>query len=182
MSLFRSFSDNSEAQHFIYFHFQFPSAGRSFMLEFRYWSSKYILFGAFQIASVLLVICCSDFVFQERSSFLLIWGRIRWFSMIMDHDSDLLDAVGITMDFFKQPQASVQIEATWLPFETVAFGSPPEDLLFRYLLFVPIEYHGNPNFSRWNVSQIQTSVFVQATDFEASRPFRRWLADGGVIW
>ena len=80
MSLFRSFSDNSEAQHFIYFHFKFPSAGRSFMLEFRCWSSKYILFGAFQIASVLLVICCSDFVFQERSSFSLIWGRISWFS------------------------------------------------------------------------------------------------------
>jgi hypothetical protein len=31
--------------------------------------------------------------------------------MSMDHDSDLLDAVGIMMDFFKQPQASVQIKA-----------------------------------------------------------------------
>ena len=31
---------------------------------------------------------------------------------IMDHDSDLLDAdCGIMKDFFKQPQASVQIEA-----------------------------------------------------------------------
>lgn len=29
----------------------------------------------------------------------------------MDHDSDMLDAVGIMKDFFKQPQASVQIEA-----------------------------------------------------------------------
>ena len=28
-----------------------------------------ILFGAFQIASAFLVICCSDFVFQERSLF-----------------------------------------------------------------------------------------------------------------
>ena len=90
--------------------------------------------------------------------------------MSMDHDSDLLDAAGIMMDFFKQPQASVQIEATWsfsnflrffwsirqilftsvplyyfdlksdwLPFKTFAFGSPPEDLLMLYLLFVPIE-------------------------------------------
>ena len=31
--------------------------------------------------------------------------------MSMDHDSDLLDAAGIMMDFFKQPRASVQIEA-----------------------------------------------------------------------
>ena len=146
MSLFRSFSDNSEAQHFIYFHFQFPSAGRSFMLEFRYWSSKYIWFGAFQIASVLLVICCSDFVFQERSSFLLIWGRIRWFSMIMDHDSDLLDAVGITMDFFKQPQASVQIEATWSIWTFwVLFDRSGRFCLLLCLCIIltwnPIDYH-----------------------------------------
>ena len=31
--------------------------------------------------------------------------------MSMDHDSDLLDAAGIMMDFFKQPRALVQIEA-----------------------------------------------------------------------
>ena len=146
MSLFRSFSDNSKAQHFIYFHFQFPSAGRSFMLEFRCWSSKYILFGAFQIASVLLVICCSDFVFQERSSCLLIWGRIRWFSMIMDHDSDLLDAVGITMDFFKQPQASVQIEATWSIWTfRVLFDRSGRFCLLLCLCIIltwnPIDYH-----------------------------------------
>ena len=61
-------SDNSEAQHSsisIYI----PSAGRSFMLEFLCWSSNDIWFGAFQIASAFLVICCSDFVFQERSLF-----------------------------------------------------------------------------------------------------------------
>lgn len=69
MSLFRSFSDNSEAQHFIYFHFQFPSAGRSFMLEFLGWSSKYHLDWCFPNCFGLLVICCSDFVFQERSLF-----------------------------------------------------------------------------------------------------------------
>ena len=67
-------SDNSEAQHSsisIYI----PSAGRSFMLEFLCWSSKDIRFGAFQIALACSVICCSDFVIQERS--FLIWGWIR---------------------------------------------------------------------------------------------------------
>ena len=155
----------------------------------------------------------SDFIFQERSTFSLIWGRISWFSKIMDHDSDLLDAAGIMMDFFKQPQASVQIEATWsfsnflwffwsirqilftsvplyyfdvksdwLPVFPVAFGSPPEDLLFWYLLFVPIEYHGFSNFSRWNVSQMRTIVFVQSTDFPRPEPICRWLVIFGVIW
>ena len=38
----------------------------------------------------------------------------------MDHDSDLLDAAGIMMDFFKQPQASVQIEAVFI-FELFEF-------------------------------------------------------------
>ena len=65
-------SDNSEAQHSsisIYI----PSAGRSFMLEFLCWSSKDIWFWCFPNCFGLLVICCSDFVIQERS--FLIWGR-----------------------------------------------------------------------------------------------------------
>ena len=40
--------------------------------------------------------------------------------MSMDHDSDLLDAAGIMMDFFKQPLASVQIMAV-LSFELFGF-------------------------------------------------------------
>ena len=59
-----------------------------------------------------LVICCSDFVFQERSAFFTDPEGRSVFSLILDHDSDLLDAAGIMMDFFKQPRASVQIEAT----------------------------------------------------------------------
>ena len=39
---------------------------------------------------------------------------------IVDHDSDLLDAAGIMMDFFKQPRASVQIVAV-LIFELFGF-------------------------------------------------------------
>lgn len=161
-------SDNSEAQHSIYFHLHFPSAGRSFMLEFLLWSFKNHLFRCFPNASVLWVICCSDFVFQERSSFSLILSEnqlhSRW-SWIMIRFAGCL---GITKDFFKQPQASVQIEATWsfellrffwsirqilftsvplyyfdlksdwLPLIPFASGSPPEELLFRYLLFVTI--------------------------------------------
>lgn len=77
------FSDNSEAQHSsisIYI----PSAGRSFMLEFLCWSSKDIWFRCFPNCSGFSVICCSDFVFQERSSFFLIWG---WISDFRDHGS-----------------------------------------------------------------------------------------------
>ena len=37
----------------------------------------------------------------------------------MDHDSDMLDAVGIMKDFFKQPPASVQIR----PFDLLNFLS-----------------------------------------------------------
>ena len=158
-------SDNSEAQHSsisIYI----PSAGRSFMLEFLCWSSKDIWFGAFQFALACSVICCSDFVIQERS--FLIWGRSEFVrrSWIMIPICWML--FGIMEDFFKQPLASVQIMAVlsfelfgffwflrrilftsvrlyyfdlksdWLPLLTFAFGSPPEVLLFRYLLFVTI--------------------------------------------
>ena len=35
---------------------------------------------------VFLVICCSDFVFQERSCFRWSWGKISWLSLILDHD------------------------------------------------------------------------------------------------
>ena len=106
-------SDNSEAQHSsisIYI----PSAGRSFMLEFLCWSSKDIWFGAFQFALVFSVICCSDFVIQERS--FLIWGRSEFVrrSWIMVPICWML--FGIMEDFFKQPLASVQIMAV-LSFE-----------------------------------------------------------------
>ena len=74
------------------------------------------------------------------------------------------------------------VKSDWLPLFPVAFGSPPEDLLFRYLLFVPIEYHGNPNFSRWNVSQMHGCAFVRNTDFSGLRTFWRWLEKGSVIW
>jgi hypothetical protein len=119
---------------------------------------------------------------------------------------------GIMMDFFKQPRASVQIKAggslnffeviwslsadsvyflplhyfdlksDWLPLITFLFGSPPEDLLFRYLLFVPIRYHGFFNFSRRNVSQIQTSAFVRNTDFIQEIPFSHWLGCADMVW
>ena len=99
-------SDNSEAQHSsisIYI----PSAGRSFMLEFLCWSSKDIWFGAFQIAPVFR----SSAV---RISFSRRDLRISWFeggsviSEIMDHDSDLLDAVLWYHDGFFQTTAGVR--------------------------------------------------------------------------
>ena len=161
------FSDNSEAQHSsisIYI----PSAGRSFMWNFfvdlqrtsdlvlskLLWLFGHLLFG-FRFPGEI-------FVFPDL--------RVdQWFprSWIMIPICWML-LFGIMMDFFKQPPASVQIEAVfifelfqffwlfrqilftsvplyyfdlksdWLPFEAFAFGSPPEDLLFRYLLFVTI--------------------------------------------
>ena len=159
-------SDNSEA-HIFYFHFPIPSAGRSFMLEFLFWSFKGICFGAFQIACGLFGHLLFGFRFQERSAFLLILRVNQYFrwSWIMIRYAGCF---GIMMDFFKQPQASVQIAAmksfelfgffwlfrlilftslpsyyfdlksVWLPYFPFAFGSPPEDYLFGYLLFVTI--------------------------------------------
>ena len=159
--------DNSEAQHSsisIYI----PSAGRSFMLEFLLWSSKKHLVRCLPNSKVFLVICCSDFVFQERSS---IWLILREDQFIFENHgswSDMLDALVSWWIFSKQPWASVQIKADgslnffevirslsadsvcflplhyfdlksdWLPLFTFLFGSPPEDLLFLYLLFVSI--------------------------------------------
>ena len=93
------------------------SAGRTFMLEFLCWSSKAIWFGAFQIAPVILVICCSDF-FSRCDLFLWSEGR----SWMKDRGSWFRFAgcwFGIMQDFFKQPPASVQIR----PFDLLNFLS-----------------------------------------------------------
>ena len=211
MFLIRSFL-TFRSTTFIYFHFKFPSAGRSFMLEFLLWSFKIHLIRCFPKASVLLVICCSDFVFQERSAFLTDpEGRSVSF-VDLGSWSDLLDADWYHDGFF-QTTAGVRSDRAvssfwtfsvllissadsvyfcafvlfWLEIRLItifpfAFGSPPEVLLFRYLLFVPIRYHGISNFSRRNVSQMQTSVFVQATDFDRAGAFCHWLEIRAVIW
>lgn len=160
--------DNSEAQHSSISIFHFPSAGRSFMLEFLFWSFKNHLIWCFpNCFSVFLVICCSDFVSRRDLRFLLILRVDQLISLILDMIR-FAGCFGIMLDFFKQPQASVQIEAVlsfelfgffwlirqilftsvplyyfdlksdWLPYFPLAFGSPPEDLLFLYLLFVTI--------------------------------------------
>ena len=160
-------SDNSEAQHSsisIYI----PSAGRSFMLEFRYWLFKDIWFGAFQIAFGILVICCSYFFFQERSLFFLILREDRikpedhgsWFRFAgccWYHEGFFQTTAGVRSDrgrfifelfgffwlsrqilFTSVPLYYFDLKSDWLPFIPIAFGSPPEDLLFWYLLFVTI--------------------------------------------
>ena len=91
-------SDNSEAQHFL---FPFISLQRddhscwNFFVDLLRTSD----FGAFQIASACSVICCSDFVIQERSFSDL--REIRICEKIMDHDSDLLDAFWYHGGFFQ---------------------------------------------------------------------------------
>ena len=70
----------------IYFHLHIPSAGRSLLLEFLLWSFKNHLVWCFPNAIVLLVICCSDFSFHNHLRFRWPWGKISWFSQILDHD------------------------------------------------------------------------------------------------
>lgn len=84
--------------------------------------------------------------------------------------------------FTSVPLYYFDLKSDWLPCFPFAFGSSPEDLLFWYLLFVPIEYHGNFHFSRRNVPQIRTSDFVQSTDFHPAPPICRWQARGLVLW
>ena len=205
-------SDNSEAQHSSISIFHFPSAGRSFMLEFLFWSFKVIWFGAFQIACGLFGHLLFGFRFPGEISFSLILRVDQLISLILDHDpicwmlwyhdGFFQTTAGVRSDrghliflnflssfwsirqilFTSVPLYYFDLKSDWLPLFPFAFGSPPEDLLFRYLLFVPIEYHGNSNFSRWNVSQMHTSAFVQSTDFPDPGPIQRWLEDGGVIW
>jgi hypothetical protein len=151
------------------------------MLEFRFWSIKIHPVRRFPKALGNLVICYSDFSFQERSSF---FTDLREDQLeFRDHGSCLRFAgcFGITMDFFKQPRASVQIEAggsvklfaflwigsadsgyflplyyfdsksDWLPCSPLLLVVRQRFYRFWYLLFVPIRYHGIRNFSRWNV-------------------------------
>lgn len=146
MFLFWSISDNSEAQHFTYFHFCSLQRDDHSCWNFFVDLLRSILFGAFQMHLYCLAICCSDFVFQERSAFFADPEGRSVISLILDHDSDLLDAAGIMMDFFKQPRASVQIEATW-SFWTfwVLFDRSGRFCLLLCLCIIltwnPIDYH-----------------------------------------
>ena len=99
MFLFWSISDNSEAQHFIYFHFLFPSAGRSFMLEFLCWSSKDIWFWCFPNCFGLFGHLL--FGFRYPGEIFSDLREIRICEKIMDHDSDLLDAFWYHGGFFQ---------------------------------------------------------------------------------
>ena len=116
------------------------------MLEFRLWSFKNIRFGAFQIARALWS-SAVRISFSGRSSFSLIlrgsahsrrpWIMIRY-----------AGCFGIMMDFFKQPQASVQI---WSILSLNFLGS--FDLIGRFCLLLslciiltwnPIDYLESP--------------------------------------
>ena len=161
------YSDNSEAQHSsisIYI----PSAGRSFMLEFLCWSSKDIWFGAFQIALAIRSSAVRISFSRRDLRFSLILRVDQFISLILDHDpicwmlwhhdgffqttagfrSDrghliFLNFLGSFWSirqilFTSVPLYYFDLKSDWLPLLTFAFGSPPEDLLFLYLLFVPI--------------------------------------------
>ena len=129
---------------------------------------RIIWFGAFQIAFRSFWSSAVRISFPgEICVFLLTLREDQLISLILDMIR-FAGCFGIMLDFFKQPQASVQIEAVlsfelfgffwlirqilftsvplyyfdlksdWLPYFPLAFGSPPEDLLFLYLLFVTI--------------------------------------------
>ena len=85
--------DNSEAHHSSISIFHFPSAGRSFMLEFLFWSFKNHLIRCFpNCFPVFLVICCSDFVSRRDLAFADPEGRSVDF-VDLGPWSDLLDAL-----------------------------------------------------------------------------------------
>ena len=113
------------------------------------------------------VICCSDFVSRNDHRFRWSEGRSVKLSKIMDHDpicwmlwhhdgffqttagfrSDQGQFIIELLMFFRYHRQTLftslplhyfDLKSDWLPLFTVAFGSPPEDLLMLYLLFVPI--------------------------------------------
>ena len=159
--------DNSEAQHSsisIYI----PSAGRSFMLEFPLWSSKKHLVRCFPKPPVFWSSAVRTSFSRRDRRFRWSWGEISSFSRIMDHDpicwmlwhhdGFFQTTAGFRSDqgrwiiellrffwyhrqtlFTSLPLHYFNLKSDWLPLFTVAFGSPPEDLLMLYLLFVPIE-------------------------------------------
>ena len=90
MHPFPTISDISEAQHFL---FPFISLQRD---DHSCWNIRCDLLRTSDLVlSKLLwelVICCSDFGSRRDRRFRWFWGKISWFSRIMDHDSDMLDA------------------------------------------------------------------------------------------
>ena len=201
---------HSEAQHSsisIYI----PSAGRSFMLEFLLWSSKKHLVWCLPNSKVFWSSAVRTSFSRRDCRFRWSWGKISSFSRIMDHDpicwmlwhhdgffqttagfrSDqgrwIIELFGVIWSLsadsvYFLPLHYFDLKSDWLPLIIFLFGSPPEDLLFWYLLFVPIRYHGIFNFSRRNVPQMQTSAFVRNTDFPHRIPFSRWLGCADMVW
>ena len=101
-------SDNSEAQHSSISIYMFHSAERSFMLEFLSWSFKnhpdwcFPNSMVFWSSAVRISFSRRDHrcLTLREDQFRRPWIMIRF-----------AGCFGIMMDFFKQPQASVQIEA-----------------------------------------------------------------------
>ena len=138
--------DNSEAQHSsisIYI----PSAGRSFMLEFLIWSFKNHLIRCFPNCLWIFWSSAVRISYSRRDLRLFAdpEGRpvdFRWSWITIR----FAGCFGIMMDFFKQPQASVQIKAT----ESIWTFYRSFDWCDRYCLLLclriiltwnPIDYH-----------------------------------------
>ena len=86
-------SGNSEAHHSSISIFHIPSAGRSYMLEFRYWFDKSIWIGAFQIACGLFGHLLFGFRFPGEILFSLILREDQLIIFDLGSWSDLLDAL-----------------------------------------------------------------------------------------
>ena len=136
MLLIRS-SDNSEAQHSsISIISSLQRDGHS-CWNFSVDLLSIIWFGAFQIASAFLVICCSDFVFQERSLFYWPEGESakQWWSWIMIrfagcywyHDGFFQTTAGVGSD-----------QGQWIKFElfkVLLIGSADSVYFCAFVLF-----------------------------------------------
>ena len=135
--------DNSEAQHSsisIYI----PSAGRSFMLEFPLWSSKKHLVRCFPKPPVFWSSAVRISFSRRDLRFLLILRVDQLISLILDMIR-YAGCFGIMMDFFKQPQASVQIKAGG-SLNFLELSDHCRQTLFTFCLCIiltwnPIAYH-----------------------------------------
>ena len=128
---------------------------------------RIIWFGAFQIAFRSFWSSAVRISFPGEISLSLILREDQLISLILDHDpicwmlwyhgGFFQTTAGVRSDqgrfifelfeflwFLRQilftsvPLYYFDLKSDWLPFIPIAFGSPPEDLLFLYLLFVTI--------------------------------------------
>ena len=124
----------------------------AFQIQWLFWSSAVRISFSRRDLRFSLILRVDQFI-----SLILDHDPICW--MLWHHDGFFQTTAGFRSDrghliflnflgsfwlfrlilFTSLPLYYFDLKSVWLPYFPFAFGSPPEDLLFRYLLFVPIE-------------------------------------------